>query len=161
MCHWREWCCRGRVFKPSDAAQSHNFLQRAVKGVGNYFWKDTLSWCFCSRRLGTKNWIKRGTSSGRHSKLIPIIFNPIMLINAVGKLQFLSIAINTFRIFRQINCKYSYLLKSIEKFTILYDVLLFSTVKTLSKSDLSRRIHLNKTFGCLYFWIYYINLFLN
>ena len=68
-----------------------------------------------------------------------------MLINAVGKLQFLSIAINIFRIFRLVNCKYSYLLKSIEKFTILYDVLLFSTVKTLSKSDLNWQIHLNKT----------------
>ena len=152
MCHRREWCCRGRVFKPSDAAQSHNFLQRAVKGVGNYFWKDTLSWCFCSRRLGTKNWIKRGTSSGRHSKLIPIIFNPIMLINAVGKLQFLSIAINKFRIFLQINCKYSYSLKSIEKFAIY--VLLFSTAKTLSKSDLNWQIHLNKIFDCLSFLTY-------
>ena len=68
-----------------------------------------------------------------------------MPIIAVGKLQFLLIATNMFRIFRQINCKYSYLLKSIEKFTILYDVLLFSTVKTLSKSDLNWQIHLNKT----------------
>ena len=46
-----------------------------------------------------------------------------MPINAVGKLQFLSIVINMFRIFRQINCKYSYLLKSIEKFAVLYYVL--------------------------------------